>query len=100
MNCNDNYKNALNKIKSPECCRKNCFLLGPTGPTGPQGDTGGILDYAGFYALMPSDNAATVAPGTDDKFPQDGPNNNSGITRINASSFNLAKLAHIKYYFK
>ena len=73
MNCNDNYKNALNKIKSPECCRKNCFLLGPTwptGPTGPQGDTGGILDYTDFYALMPPDKAATVAPGTDVEFPE------------------------------
>ena len=34
---------------------------GAIGPTGPQGDTGGVLGYADFYALMPPDNAATVA---------------------------------------
>ena len=73
MNCNDNYKNTLQKIKLFKCCRQNRFLLGPTGPTGPQGATGEILDFADFYALMPPDNAATVAPGTDVEFPQDGP---------------------------
>ena len=47
------------------------------GPAGPQGPAGGVLNYADFYALMPGDNSATVAPGTDVSFPQDGPNSGS-----------------------
>lgn len=47
--------------------------VGETGPTGPQGETGGVLNYADFYCLMPPDNAATIAPGTDVRFPQNGP---------------------------
>lgn len=34
---------------------------GETGPAGPQGPACGVLNYADFYALMPPDNAATVA---------------------------------------
>ncbi|MBQ3565543.1 MAG: hypothetical protein IJA12_00015 [Oscillospiraceae bacterium] len=41
---------------------------------------------------MPPDNAATVAPGTDISFPQDGPNSGTGITRISGSSFNLSEI--------
>lgn len=54
---------------------------GPTGATGPQGPAGtpGTLDFADFYALMPGDNAATVAPGSDVQFPQDGPSSGSGL---------------------
>jgi hypothetical protein len=39
---------------------------------------------------MPPDNAATVAPGTDVSFPQDGPTSATSITRTGPSSFNLA----------
>ena len=35
---------------------------GETGPVGPAGPPGGVLNFADFYALMPPDNAATVAP--------------------------------------
>ncbi|MBO5952512.1 MAG: collagen-like protein [Oscillospiraceae bacterium] len=66
--------------------------IGETGPIGPQGPAGGILNYADFFALMPPDNAATVAPGTDVSFPQDGPNSGSGIARSGPSSFNLAEI--------
>ena len=92
---------------------------GPTGPTGPQGiqgeigpigptgatgatgatGTGGILNFADFYALMPPDNAATVAPGTDVSFPQDGPNSGSDITRLGPSSFNLAEIGSYQVIF-
>ncbi|MBX9955307.1 collagen-like protein [Peribacillus simplex] len=58
---------------------------GATGPAGPQGPAGSVLDFADFYALMPPDNAATVAPGTDVDFPQDGPNSGGGIFRNGAS---------------
>ena len=78
MNCNDNHKNTSKKIKHPEWCKPNCFILGSTGPagldgatgaTGPTGPAGSVLNFADFYALMPPDNAATVAPGTDVSFP-------------------------------
>ena len=65
---------------------------GVAGPVGPQGPAGGILNYADFFALMPPDNSATVAPGTDVSFPQDGPNSGSGIARSGPSSFNLAEI--------
>lgn len=73
---------------------------GATGPTGPQGAAGGILNYADFYALMPPDNAATVAPGTDVSFPQDGPNSNTGITRTSDSSFSLGEIGTYHILFQ
>lgn len=73
---------------------------GPTGATGPQGLAGGLLNFADFYTLMPPDNAATVAPGTDVSFPQDGPNSCSGIARIGADSFNLADIGTYQVLFQ
>lgn len=49
---------------------------------------------------MPPDNAATVAPGTDVSFPQDGPNSGSGISRLGASSFNLAEIGSYQILFQ
>jgi len=49
---------------------------------------------------MPPDNAATVAPGTDVSFPQDGPNSGSDITRIGPSSFNLAETGFYQVLFQ
>ena len=43
--------------------------------------------FADFYALMPSDNASTVAPGISIQFPQNGPAN--GISRATSSTFTL-----------
>lgn len=74
------FEKALQKIKEGEKCKPSfccCPIIGPTGPTGaagltgPQEEPGGVLNFADFYALMPPDNAATVAPGTDVSFPQD-----------------------------
>jgi len=48
-----------------------------------------VLAFADFFALMPPDNAATVAPGTDVSFPQDGPTSGTAITRTGPSTFNL-----------
>ncbi len=73
---------------------------GPAGATGAQGDAGGVLNFADFYALMPPDNAATVAPGTDVSFPQDGPNSGSAIARIDADSFNLADIGTYQVFFQ
>ena len=58
------------------------------------------LNYADFYALMPDDNSATVAPGTDVSFPQDGPNSGSGIARSGPSSFVLADIGVYQVLFQ
>jgi hypothetical protein len=64
-------------------------LAGATGLTGATGATGqsAVTLYGSFFALMPADNAATVAAGSAVDFPQDGPA--SGIARSNSSSFVL-----------
>ena len=58
------------------------------------------MNYADFYALMPPDNAATVAPGTDVSFPEDGPNSGVGIARTGDSSFNLAQIGAYQVLFE
>lgn len=73
--------------------------IDPTGATGSTGSTGatsvtgsatGALSFADFFAFMPPDNAATVAPGTDVSFPQDGPTSGLTITLTGPSIFNLS----------
>ena len=73
---------------------------GETGATGPQGPAGTVLGFADFYALMPGDNADTVAAGTDVDFPQDGPNSGTGITRATASSFILSDIGVYQVNFQ
>ena len=73
---------------------------GPVGPQGPRGLPGGILSYADFYALMPPDNSATVAPGTDVSFPQNGPIANTNIGRLGPSSFNLGPIGTYQVLFQ
>jgi hypothetical protein len=77
---------------------------GPTGPTGAAGATGaasGVLDFADFFALMPPDNAATVAPGTDVSFPEDGPASGLGlIARTGPSSINLSAIGTYQVLFQ
>jgi hypothetical protein len=53
-----------------------------------------------FFALMPPDNTATVAPGTDVSFPQDGPTSGTTIIRVNAISFNLAAIGTYQVLFQ
>jgi len=74
--------------------------VGPQGPIGETGPAGGLLNFADFYALMPPDNAATVAPGTDVSFPQDGPNSGSDIARTGPSSFNLSQIGTYQILFQ
>jgi len=68
-------------------------IAGAAGSQGVQGVPGipgapGILDFSDFFALMPGDNAATVAADTAVLFPQNG--STSGvITRLNSSMFLL-----------
>lgn len=87
---------------------------GPSGgPTGPKGETGatgtpgptgptssGVLAYADFYALMPNDNAATVAVGADVEFPQNGPTSFTSIFRIGPSSFGLGAIGTYEVNFQ
>ncbi|MBP3308560.1 MAG: collagen-like protein [Clostridia bacterium] len=75
---------------------------GPVGPIGPQGPTGvgGVLSYADFYALMPPDNSATVAPGTDVSFPQNGPISSTSIGRLGPSSFLLGPIGSYLILFR
>ena len=49
---------------------------------------------------MPPDNAATVAPGTDVSFPQDGPNSGADISRSGASTFNLGLIGTYQVLFQ
>ena len=49
---------------------------------------------------MPPDNSATVAPGADVSFPQDGPNSNNSINRTGDNSFNLSDIGTYLTFFK
>ncbi len=49
---------------------------------------------------MPPDNSATVAPGTDVSFPQDGPTSGAGIARTGPSSFSLAEIGTYQVLFQ
>ena len=51
-------------------------------------------------ALSLTDNAATVAPGTDVNFPQDGPNSGLDIVRTGLDSFNLAQIGTYQVLFQ
>ena len=73
---------------------------GLQGEVGPQGPAGVIANYADFYAIMPPDNAATVAEGTDVSFPQDGPTSASTITRQTDSSFILSDIGTYMIQFQ
>jgi hypothetical protein len=49
---------------------------------------------------MPPDNAATVAPGTDVSFPQDGPTSGAAIARTGPSTFNLSLIGTYQVLFQ
>ncbi len=65
-------------------------IQGLQGIAGIKGDSGtnAIVAFADFYAMMPGNNASTIAVGAAVDFPQNGPSN-SIITRVNSSQFNL-----------
>ncbi len=73
---------------------------GARGAQGPQGLPGGVLSYADFYALMPPDNSATVVPGTDVSFPENGPIANTNIGRLGPSSFILSTVGTYQILFE
>lgn len=92
---------TLNGYSQGCCCYDNeseCSP-GPRGKTGPQGPPGKpgtpakALDFADFYALMPSDNNEMIRPGNAINFPQDGPSSPTGfIHRQDIDSFCLVEI--------
>ena len=58
------------------------------------------MSFADFYALMPPDNAATVAAGEDVSFPQDGPSSGDGISRLSENSFTLSDIGTYQVFFQ
>ena len=80
--------------------RQGQSAVGATGATGATGPAGTVLSFADFFALMPPDNAATVASGIAVSFPQDGPASGSDITRLSNSSFNLAAIGTYQVTFQ
>lgn len=73
---------------------------GSTGSTGSTGATGSIINnYAEFYALMPGDNAATIAVGAAVLFPVDG-ESDGVITSTTDSEFNLPDIGTYQVFFQ
>ncbi|MEO7323960.1 MAG: hypothetical protein ABIW82_03950 [Dokdonella sp.] len=56
-------------------------------------------DFADFFAMMPPDNAGTVAVGTDVQFPQNGPSSGS-IVRVSPSQFSLPSIGAYQVMFQ
>jgi hypothetical protein len=68
--------------------------MGQTGPPGPAGPS----QYAEFFALMPPDNASTVAAGAAVAFPQDGPSNGT-VARSGSTAFVLPSIGTYRVAF-
>ena len=69
------------------------------GPIGLPGFSGSYSS-ADFYALMPGDNAATIAPGADLSFPQNGPTFGIDVLRLTASNFSLISVGIYQVMFQ
>lgn len=73
---------------------------GPRGHTGAQGPAG-VLDFADFYALMPTDNMGQISGGSDVAFPHDGPSSGSGnIARTSNTQFKLHEIGIYQVLFQ
>ncbi len=74
--------------------------VGPAGPTGATGATGatGLSQFAEFFALMPPNNAATVAVAGAVEFPQNGPNVGA-IARSGPTTFVLPNIGTYRVAF-
>jgi hypothetical protein len=94
------------KLKCKSTCKCKCKCIrgatGVSGATGAVGATGSnsALAYADFYALMPGDNSATIALGSDVEFPNDGPFLGTDIVRVSASSFVLKLIGTYQVLFQ
>ena len=78
----------------------NQGATGFTGATGAAGTAGGLLAFADFFALMPGDNAATVAVGAAVSFPQNGATSGATIARTGPTTFNLAAIGVYEVTFQ
>lgn len=83
------------------CVNGTDGLAGPPGLPGTNGTDGlpgingtnAVTDYADFFALMPNDNAATVASNADVQFPQSGPaKSGTGILPSSATEITLPSI--------
>lgn len=73
-------------------------LTGATGSTGPSGPPAPGGTFGNFFALMPGDNAATIAVGAAVLFPQNGPAN--GIVRSSSSQIFLPAIGIYDVFFQ
>ncbi len=64
-------------------------IQGEVGPQGPRGLPGGVLSYAEFYALIPTDNVTPLTPGTDVAFTENGVIANTNVGRVSDTEFQL-----------
>jgi hypothetical protein len=68
--------------------------VGIQGNVGATGANGGFIDFADFYALMPSDNQTSISPGASISFPNNGPaklgTSITVVTSSGSTKFNLA----------
>lgn len=65
-----------------------------------RGGTFTTRNTVSYNRMMPPDNSATVAPGTDVSFPQDGPNSGTGISRSGPSTFTLGQIGTYQVLFQ
>lgn len=92
---------ALNVTNATAPC-----VVCPAGTNGTDGATGAngtnaVVGFAHFYALMPGDNAATIAVGAPILFPQAGPASATGApTAANSSVFILPAIGTYEVYFQ
>lgn len=98
------------KVKDGSLLRKDfganelpAGAVGPSGATGAAGTTGatgaaGPVAFAEFYALMPPDNATTVAAGGAVDFPNNGPAS-GGIARTGVDTFQLQEIGTYRVAF-
>lgn len=73
---------------------ENNTPIGQSEPTGQQNS------IAEFYAIMPEDNPATIAPGSNILFPRNGPSLGLIVSRINTSSFQLSNIGVYQVFFQ
>ena len=74
---------------------------GVPGPAGATGSAGAVLAFGEFYALMPSDNSATVLPGQPVGFPENGPSDGSAaITRLSPFQILLSAIGTYEVSFQ
>lgn len=112
MYYNNYYSSCSSSPSSPNCSHyDNKCKDGKRGRRGKQGIQGiqgipgidgipGIINVSHFYSLMPPNNAATIAIGAPINFNNDGPSNNSDISRISATTFNLSSIGLYEIMFQ